>query len=120
MLPRPAYPPLQVEKIENVTVVRVITEHLAEENVQAVGEELFTLVAGMANGRLTLDMGGVRYLTSTALGKLVALHARVKERGGQLVLVNVTDVVCEVFEVTCLHQVLDLRRGPALEEGRAP
>jgi anti-anti-sigma regulatory factor len=46
------------------------------------------------------------------LGKLVGLHKRVRAAGGELTLLNVAGVVYEVFEVTRLHQFLDVRRGP--------
>ena len=47
--------------------------------------------------------------TWAALGKFVALHKRVRAGGGRLALVNVVDTVYEVFAVTRLNQVLDVR-----------
>jgi anti-anti-sigma factor len=43
---------------------------------------------------------------------LVALHKQLRARRGHLALVNVTDIVSEVFAVTRLDSVLDIRRGP--------
>ena len=112
MSPRPA-PLVHARKAEDVTLATVLTPDLNEANVEDLGEELFRLVEGVARPRLRLDLAQVRFLTSTVLGKLVALHKRVRAAGGELVLLNVTGYVYEVFELTRLHQFLDVRRpGP--------
>jgi anti-sigma B factor antagonist len=106
--------PLQVEQAGEVTLATITTPELGETNVHAVAAELGRLVDGRARPRLRLDLGQVRYLTSTALGRLVALHKRVRAAGGELVLANVTDPVYEVIHLTRLHEVFDVRRpGPA-------
>ena len=113
--------PLQphIEAFEDATVVKVAVEELGEANLQAFAEELSAVIDGLAHRPLHLDLGRVRYLTSTALGKLIALHKRVRERGGRLTLVNLTPLVYEVFEVTQLHRLLDIRRGPGDAPGRS-
>jgi anti-sigma B factor antagonist len=104
--------PLRVEEFEDVTLVRLVTKDLGEDHIQAVGGELSALADRLAHGRLTLDLSEVHYLTSTALGMLVALHKRLLARRGHLALTNVADIVFEVFAVTRLDRVLDIRRGP--------
>jgi anti-sigma B factor antagonist len=103
-------PLLQVAQAGEVTLVTIPVAELGETNVQAVAAELFRVVDGRARPRLRLDLGQVRYLTSTALGQLVALHKRVRAAGGELVLANVTDPVYEVIHLTRLHEVFDIRR----------
>ena len=110
------HPTLRLRKHGDVTVVRVAADDLSEVNAQAVGEELFRLVEGKAGCRLELDLAEVGFLTSTALGKFVALHKRVSAGGGRLSLTNVAGRVWEVFAVTRLDQFLDVRRAPA-EDG---
>jgi anti-anti-sigma factor len=120
MAPQPPRPLLRVEEIDGVTVVKFTTDDLGETNIQAVVEELFALAEGRAVPRLRLDLGEVRFLTSTALNSFVALHKRLQAHGGQLVLVNVTEAVYEIFDVSRLHQLLDVQpqgrpaAGPAL------
>jgi anti-anti-sigma factor len=100
---------LRIQEVEDVTRVTMLTEDLEETILQSTGDELFTIADRLPHGRLELDLGAVRYLTSTSLGKLVALNKRVRERGSRLVLANVTSLVHELFEVTQLHRVLDIR-----------
>ena len=111
MLHRPT-PLLDAHKAGDVTLVTVLTHDLSEANAEDLGEELFRLAEGVARPRLRLDLARVRFLGSTVLGKLVALHKRVRAAGGELVLLNVTGDVYEVFELTRLHQFLDVRRPP--------
>ena len=59
---------------------------------------------------LLLDLVGVECLTAGGLGELVALHNRLRNSGGQLVLVNVGERAFEVFAVVGLTEFLELRR----------
>jgi anti-sigma B factor antagonist len=108
---QPACPYLRIEELEDITVVRLATGDLAENRVREVGGDLSALADRLAHGRLTLDLSEVGYLTSTALGTLVALNKHLRLRGGHLALVNVADIVFEVFAVTRLDRILDIRRG---------
>src|SRR5437773_2225638 len=105
------YPTLRVKKDDSVTVVKVAADDLCEANIQAVGEELFRVAELTARRRLQLDLGEVGFLTSTALGKFITLHKRMRAGGGQLVLANVTGPVWDLFAVTRLDQILDVRRA---------
>ena len=62
------------------------------------------------NRPLLLDLAGVECLTAGGLGELVALHNRLRNSGGQLVLVNVGERAFEVFAVVGLTEFLELRR----------
>ncbi len=105
---RPNRPPLRVEEREGLTVIKLTTDDLGEENAHALGEELSALAGRLARPRLLLDLAEVRYLTSTGLGLLVALNRRARAAGGALTLANVVGPVREVFEVTRLTKVLDV------------
>ena len=59
---------------------------------------------------LLLDLAGVECLTAGGLGELVALHNRVRDSGGRLVLVNVGERAFEVFAAVGLTDFLELRR----------
>ena len=63
----------------------------------------------LSPSQLLLDLGEVTYLTSTVLGALVSLHKKVRAADGELVLTNVTAAVYEIFLLTRLDQLLDVR-----------
>jgi anti-sigma B factor antagonist len=104
-------PLLSVDKCGDATVVRFIVTRLEDGNIEAVGEQLFSLVRQERACRLRLDLEGVEYLTSTALGKLVGLHNRVRAAGGQLTLVNVAPTAYHIFRVTNLNRILTIQAG---------
>jgi anti-anti-sigma regulatory factor len=69
---------------------------------------------------LSIDLGGVAAPTAACLGRLVALERRLRAAGRRLVLVNVGELAYEVFSVTRLVDLLDVRRaGECDDTGRA-
>jgi anti-anti-sigma factor len=62
---------------------------------------------------LRLDCRKVDWVTSEALGRLVALNRRLAELRGRLILENVRRQVAEVIRVSRLDRVLDVRRQAA-------
>jgi anti-anti-sigma factor len=85
--------------------------HLDTVKALAMGDYLLALAGKLGRGRLELDLGNVRYLCVTSLGKLIALDRRLRAAGGHLTLLHVAPTVYEVFEVTHLTTVLDLREA---------
>jgi anti-anti-sigma factor len=101
--------PFRVETAGDVAVITLTGRCLEDPTAEAAGEQLLRLADAQGRHSLSLDLGEVPYLTSMWLGKLVALHKRVRSRGGHLTLVNVPAPVYEVFQVTQLHRLLDIR-----------
>ncbi len=62
---------------------------------------------------LVLDLGDMDALTADRLGRLVALHNRLRGSGGRLVLCNVGGAAYEALEVTGLTGLLEVRREHA-------
>jgi anti-sigma B factor antagonist len=106
---QPRRPSLHVTAVRRTTIVRVVTDDLGEDSVYAVTDQLSRLIDGLDRPDLVVDLEEVRFLTSTALGKLLALHKRLRAAGGRLRVTGVADPVYEVFRVTRLHEVLDVR-----------
>lgn len=102
-------PRLEVEREGNRSVVRFrdctsLDEHTAEN----VGQQL----AGLhTNEEVVLDVAGIEYLTSTVLGHFIALNKRLRAAGGRLVIANARPAVVDVFRVTQLDHVMDIRAG---------
>ena len=59
---------------------------------------------------LVLDLSDAGVPTAAGLGELITLHKRVRASGGQLVLSNVGERAYEVFKLTRLTDLLDVRR----------
>jgi anti-anti-sigma factor len=103
-------PRLDISADGGRTVVRFVNcTSLNEFKSDRIGQLLSGLVADKANRQITLDLDNIQYLTSTVLGHLLVLHKRLAMGGGHLRLENAKPAVCEVFRVTQLDQVLDIR-----------
>ncbi|HZW29729.1 MAG TPA: STAS domain-containing protein [Isosphaeraceae bacterium] len=56
---------------------------------------------------LVVDLSGVGFAGSAALGNFVALHRMVRQRGGRIVFCNVEPTVAEVFRASKLESLFD-------------
>ena len=102
---------LEVEDIGDVTVVNFTDRKiLDEQNIQAIGEQLFSLVDQEGRRNLLLNFGNVEYLSSAALAKLITLNKKLQQVGGRLVLCNIDPQIYEVFEITKLDKFFNIQK----------
>jgi anti-sigma B factor antagonist len=57
-----------------------------------------------------LNFGNVEYLSSAALGKLITLNKKLQGAQGKLILCNIHPQIYEVFEITRLNKLLNIRK----------
>jgi anti-sigma B factor antagonist len=102
---------LEVEDIGDVTVVNFVDRRiLDEQNIQVIGEQLFSLVDEVGRRKILLNFGNVEFLSSAALGKLIALHKKLQAVGGRLILCNIDPEIYEVFEITRLDKFFTIQK----------
>src|SRR5712671_1214588 len=102
---------LQVEDTGDVTVVHFTDKKiLDEQNIQIIGEQLFSLVDELNRHKLLLNFGNVEYLSSAALGKLITLNKKLQSVGGRLILCNIDPQIYEVFEITKLDRFFNIQK----------
>ena len=96
---------LELEPIGDVTVVNFVDRKiLDEQNIQVIGEQLFSLVDEQGLRKILLNFSNVEYLSSAALGKLITLNKKLQQAGGKLILCNIDAQIFEVFEITKLDR----------------
>lgn len=94
---------------DDVSVVRLVDDKVTDaDRIAALGEELMTLTQPVG-GRVVINMDNVRFLSSSAINKLIVLERRLASNGGNLKLSNLRPEVEEVFSITQLHSVFDIR-----------
>jgi anti-sigma B factor antagonist len=59
------------------------------------------------NIKLVIDLGGVLYLNSTALGVLISAHANYAKRSGKIVLCQLNKNLENLFVITKLSLIFD-------------
>jgi anti-anti-sigma factor len=105
---------LGISEVGDVTVVRFNDRKILDETaIQELGQELFALVEEDNRSCLLLSFVGVEFLSSAALGKLIAFDSKVKNRGGRLKLSNIRPQIYEVFRITQLHLRFDIKDDEA-------
>ena len=111
-----AYRRLEVHEVGDVTVVHFRDHKIIEDmGIQELGQELFHLVETEGRKKIVLNFALVDFLSSAALGKLITLDRKVKTHGGKLRLCNIRREIYEVFAITKLNRLFDIKN----EEGDA-
>ena len=96
-------------------VVEFVIERLLDEvDIASIGERLDALLA-QTDGPplLVLDFARVRHMSSSALGMLITLHKKIRDRGGRLALCDVHPEIYEVFLITKLSEVFHIYENRA-------
>jgi len=105
-----AYRRLDVNEVGEVAVVRFRDQKILDDlNIQELGQELFGLVEAENRSKLLLNFSGVDFLSSSALGKLITLDKKVKAVGGMLKLCRIRPEIYEVFAITKLNRLFDIK-----------
>jgi anti-sigma B factor antagonist len=104
-------PPMKVDPSGDVTVVHFTGSKVSldEEPLTHIHDELFALADESSESDLVLDFGNVEFLMSTTLATLLSLHKKLLSKGRHLTVANLNPQVHEVFTVTMLDKILDLR-----------
>lgn len=107
---------LAIEDKGDLSVIGFLDRRILDDhNIQRIGEELFALIDSRDRRKLLLNFENVEYLSSTALGKLIALNKKLRGVNGQLVLCGIAPSIYEVFAVTKLDKIFKIL--PNLDAG---
>ena len=105
---------IDVSKVGDVTVVRFVDKKILDEaGIQELGAELFFLIEHDNRRSILLNFENVDFLSSAALGKLITLDRKVKAAQGRLKMSNIRPELLEVFQITKLNKVFDIRAEEA-------
>jgi len=101
---------LNIEETDGIVVVNFIDKKiLDEQNIQAIGDELFKLVDELKHKKILLNFGNVEFLSSAALGKLITMNKKVAAAKGKLALCSISKDIREVFEITKLDKLFTIK-----------
>jgi anti-sigma B factor antagonist len=96
----------------SVTVVDVSGRiELGEES--AAIRELIANLLSQGHTQILLNLAAVDYIDSSGLGALIGALASVRKQGGELKLLNLTNNVIDVMQVTRLYTVFDIATDEA-------
>jgi anti-sigma B factor antagonist len=103
---------LNVSQEKDVAIVAFTENKILDEmNITEIGQALGALVDAKDRPKLLLDFANVDHLSSAALGMLINVNNRIKQRNGQLRLANIKPQIMEVFSITKLNRLFRIAPG---------
>lgn len=105
----PADSRLRVRKTDGVIHVEFIDRNILDEaNIQLIGEELSALIDAEPEPKILISFANVDHLSSAALGTLITVNNKIRQRGGQLRLADIDPQIYEVFVITKLNRLFQI------------
>ncbi len=103
---------LVVRKEVDIIRIEFLDRNIIEEaGIQQIGDEILLLIDEAANPKLLISFENVEHLSSAALGTLITINNRIRQKGGQLRLANIDPQIYEVFVITKLNKLFEIHEG---------
>lgn len=100
---------LIVHNVGGITTVEFVDKNILEEsNIQKIGDELSQIVEREGNPRVLVNFENVQHLSSAALGTLITINNKIRQKGGQLRLASIDPQIYEVFVITKLNKLFQI------------
>lgn len=97
---------LEVNESSNITVVRFKDSKIIDpEAIQELGQELFEILEKTQRRKVVLNFANVEFLSSAALGKLIAFEKKAKHSKVELILTDISPEIFPVFTITGLDKL---------------
>lgn len=105
----PSQSRLRMSESDGITTVEFIDRNILDEaNIQAIGEEIATVIERASPPRLVISFSNVDHLSSAALGQLITINNKVRDKAGALRLCNIDPQIYEVFAITKLNKIFEI------------
>ena len=96
----------------SVTIVDISGRIVLGEESAALRELVCNLL-DKGHRQILLNLGDVNYIDSSGLGSLVSAFTSVRKQNGELKLLNLTNKVHDVMQITKLYTVFDIMNNEA-------
>ncbi len=98
---------MSTREVKDVIIVDLSGQLTMGEASAAIRDEVRDEIAH-GYKKILLNLAEVTYIDSSGLGELIAAYTSVKNRDGELKLVNLTRRVHDLMQITKLYTVFDL------------
>ena len=99
---------IDTREVGHVTVLDIHGRIILGDEIHTLRDAVRELVAA-GKKKIILNLADVDYLDSSGLGELVSSFTTVRNAGGELKLLNLTQKVHDILFVTKLYTVFDIR-----------
>jgi anti-sigma B factor antagonist len=100
-------------QVGGVTIVDIKGRIVLGEESASVRDLVCDLLS-KGHKEILLNLGAVDYIDSMGLGSLVGAFASVRKQGGELKLLNLTNKVTDLMQITRLYTVFDIMNDEAV------
>ena len=95
-------------EVSNVSILDIQGRIVLGDEIHDLRDAVRSLVA-QGKKKIILNLAGVDYIDSSGVGELVGSFTTVRNAGGELKLLNLTQKVHDVLHVTKLYTVFDIK-----------
>lgn len=100
---------LRITDQDGVTRVEFLDRNILDEaSIQRIGDEITEIIDATSNPKLLISFTNVDHMSSAALGTLITIHHRIRNRSGQLRLADIDPQIQEVFSITKLDRIFTI------------
>lgn len=100
---------LLIQKDGSIIRIEFLERNVIEEaGIQQIGDQISDLIDEAAVPKLLISFENVEHLSSAALGTLITISEKVRQKGGQLRLSNIDPQIYEVFVITQLNKLFQI------------
>jgi len=104
---------LRVRKLDAVVQVEFIDRNILDEaNIQLISDEISRIIDQESAPKLLISFANVDHLSSAALGALITINNKVRNKSGQLRLASIDPQIYEVFVITRLNKLFQIHESP--------
>ena len=98
---------LSTREVKDIMIIDLSGRLTMGEPCAAIRDEIRDEI-GQGNRKVVFNLADVSYIDSAGLGELTAAYTSVKNRDGQLKLLNLTKRVHDLMQITKLYTVFDV------------
>ena len=99
---------IETREVAHVTILDITGRIVLGEEIGDLRDAVRALIAE-GKKKIILNLAGVDYIDSSGVGELVGSFTTVRNAGGELKLLNLTQKVHDVLYVTKLYTVFDIK-----------
>lgn len=101
---------IRIQEEKGEIIVKLIGDVFVEQ-----GDELmnaFNSVLEKKPESITIDMGELKSISSSGIGKIVMLFKEMNKKGGKVKIVGVNDTIMQIFKIVKLDKLMEIEPLP--------
>jgi len=109
-MPPAQYESIVVQYVDGAAIVgfKESVAMFEGDKVEAVGQELFSLVGSRKEPRILINLSNAHFISSAMLANLVKLQRKIQASKGRLRLCGLRPVIMDAFKVSRFDKIFDI------------